>query len=34
MASVWVKIVSSWLCVGIYMWTIIAPMMFPDRDFS
>jgi hypothetical protein len=33
MASVWVKIVSSWLCVGIYAWTMLAPALFPDRDF-
>ncbi|CAK5111600.1 unnamed protein product [Meloidogyne enterolobii] len=34
MASVWVRIVSSWLCVGIYIWTLIAPALFPDRDFN
>jgi hypothetical protein len=33
MASVWVKIVSSWLCIGIYAWTMLAPALFPDRDF-
>jgi hypothetical protein len=33
MASVWVKIVSSWLCIGIYTWTMAAPALFPDRDF-
>jgi len=34
MASVWVKIVSSWLAVIIYGWTMLAPVIFPDRDFS
>lgn len=33
MASMWVKIVSSWLCVTIYGWTLVAPVIFPDRDF-
>uniref|UniRef100_A0A915BSM8 Serine incorporator 3 n=1 Tax=Parascaris univalens TaxID=6257 RepID=A0A915BSM8_PARUN len=34
MAAVWVKIVSSWLCLIIYSWTLAAPAIFPDRDFS
>ncbi|CAF0857052.1 unnamed protein product [Adineta steineri] len=34
LASLWVKIVSSWLCVVLYIWTCIAPAVFPDRDFS
>jgi len=34
MAAVWVKIVSSWMCLGLYTWTIIAPCVLPDRDFS
>ncbi|CAD6452801.1 eb340141-051e-4b5a-be25-d4d1f62cb30e [Sclerotinia trifoliorum] len=30
----WVKIVSSWVCYGIYTWTLIAPVVLPDRfDF-
>ncbi|XP_063373577.1 probable serine incorporator isoform X3 [Cydia amplana] len=33
-ASMWIKISSSWLCVGIYIWTMAAPAIFPDRDFS
>ena len=32
--SVWVKIVSSWLCFALYLWTILAPICFPNRDFS
>jgi hypothetical protein len=32
--SVWLKIVSSWLCYVIYTWAMVAPPMFPDRDFS
>ncbi|KAJ2946340.1 hypothetical protein O0L34_g12377 [Tuta absoluta] len=33
-ASMWVKMVSSWMCVGLYVWTLVAPAVFPDRDFS
>ncbi|CAI5452612.1 unnamed protein product [Caenorhabditis angaria] len=33
MASVWVKMVSSWVCVALYSWTLVAPIVFPDRDF-
>ncbi|CAG4963029.1 unnamed protein product [Parnassius apollo] len=33
-ASMWIKITSSWLCIGLYVWTLVAPAMFPDRDFS
>ncbi|TKR89457.1 hypothetical protein L596_013557 [Steinernema carpocapsae] len=33
MASVWVKIVSSWLCIALYGWTLVAPALFPDREF-
>ncbi|KAI9736067.1 MAG: hypothetical protein M1818_006243 [Claussenomyces sp. TS43310] len=30
----WVKIVSAWVCYGIYSWTLLAPIVFPDRfDF-
>jgi len=34
LAAVWVKAISSWLCFGIYMWTLVAPVVLPDRDFS
>ena len=33
-APVWIKIVSSWLCVGLYIWTLIAPAVLTDRDFN
>ncbi len=34
MSAVWVKIISAWLCFAIYMWTLAAPVLLPDRDFS
>lgn len=27
----WVKIVSSWVCYGIFGWTLMAPVILPDR---
>jgi hypothetical protein len=29
--STWVKIISSWVCFGLYSWTLVAPVLFPDR---
>jgi len=33
MASVWVKMASSWLVLALYLWTVVAPVFFPDRKF-
>ncbi|KAL1923159.1 uncharacterized protein VTP21DRAFT_9535 [Calcarisporiella thermophila] len=30
-AAMWVKVVSSWICVGLYGWTLVAPLVMPDR---
>ncbi|KAJ5923688.1 hypothetical protein N7454_008933 [Penicillium verhagenii] len=27
----WVKIISSWVCYAIYLWTLVAPLVLPDR---
>ncbi|KAL2142686.1 hypothetical protein VTI28DRAFT_841 [Corynascus sepedonium] len=27
----WVKIVSSWVCYAMYIWTLVAPVIMPDR---
>jgi hypothetical protein len=32
--SFWIKIVSQWGCFAIYTFSLVAPMLFPDRDFS
>jgi hypothetical protein len=30
----WVREVMSWVVTIIYFWTLIAPKVFPDRDFA
>eukprot|EP00753_Platysulcus_tardus_P008474 PLAT16042.2.p1 GENE.PLAT16042.2~~PLAT16042.2.p1 ORF type:complete len:440 (+),score=159.38 PLAT16042.2:26-1321(+) len=32
--SVWVKILSQWVTLGLYTWTLIAPQCLSGRDFS
>lgn len=32
--AMWVKITTSWICYLLYGWTLVAPAMFPDRDFG
>ncbi|KAJ3332364.1 hypothetical protein HDU76_000465 [Blyttiomyces sp. JEL0837] len=32
-AAVWVKIVSSWIVLLLYGWTLIAPLVLPDREW-
>jgi len=26
--------ISQWFAIGLYIWTLVAPRLFPDRDFS
>uniref|UniRef100_V5G546 Putative serine incorporator n=1 Tax=Anoplophora glabripennis TaxID=217634 RepID=V5G546_ANOGL len=33
-ASMWVKAISSWLCLALYSWTLIAPVVLNDREFN
>lgn len=30
-AASWVKIVSAWVCYALYTWTLVAPVVLPDR---
>jgi len=30
----WFKVVSSWICALLYTWTLLAPFVLPERDFS
>mmetsp|Transcript_11588 Transcript_11588/g.13328 ORF Transcript_11588/g.13328 Transcript_11588/m.13328 type:complete len:452 (-) Transcript_11588:209-1564(-) len=32
--STWVKLISQILTVLLYVWTLVAPKVFPDRDYS
>lgn len=33
-ASMWVIIASQWLGLLLYLWTLVAPRLCTDRDFS
>jgi len=33
MAAVWVKVISSWITLLLFLWTMIAPVVLPDRKF-
>jgi hypothetical protein len=30
----WVKIISAWICYLLYLWTLIAPVLMPERFMS
>jgi hypothetical protein len=32
--SMWIVIASQWLMYLLYTWTLVAPKLFSDRDFS
>jgi len=34
MTSVWTKFVTAWICLLLYAWTLVAPILLPDREFS
>lgn len=31
--SVWVRICTEWVTAALYVWTLLAPLLFPDREF-
>lgn len=31
--SVWVRIVTGWATAALYIWSLAAPILFPDREF-
>jgi len=33
-ASFWIKIVSGWITILLYSWTLIAPVLLPDREWN
>lgn len=32
--SMWMLIASQWIALLLYLWTLLAPTLFPNRDFS
>ncbi len=32
--SMWMLIVSQWIALLLYLWTLVAPSLLPDRDFD
>jgi serine incorporator 1/3 len=32
--NMWIIIASQWVALLLYAWTLVAPRLFPDRDFS
>jgi hypothetical protein len=32
--AVWVKLSTSWLAALLYIWTLIAPIVLPGRDWN
>ena len=30
----WVRVCISWLTTLVYVWTLLAPKVFPERDFT
>jgi len=34
LASAWIQMATNWLCSILYLWTLIAPRLFPDREFG
>jgi hypothetical protein len=30
--AMWMRIVSSWMCMLLYMWSLLAPVLLPDRQ--
>ncbi|CAK9870725.1 unnamed protein product [Sphagnum jensenii] len=32
--SVWVRMCTQWITAALYVWSLVAPNIFPDRDFS
>jgi len=29
--SMWMRVISSWLCIVLYIWSLVAPVLLPDR---
>ena len=29
--AMWMRVVSSWACIILYTWSLVAPVLMPDR---
>ena len=29
--AMWMRVVSSWVCMALYIWSLMAPVLMPDR---
>jgi serine incorporator 1/3 len=29
--AMWMRVVSSWVCMVLYIWSLVAPVLMPDR---
>lgn len=29
--AMWIRVISSWICMLLYMWSLLAPALLPDR---
>ena len=32
--AMWMRVVSSWVCMLLYIWSLLAPVIMPDRYVS
>lgn len=32
--ALWLQAAGQWIALILYSWTLVAPRLFPDRDFS
>lgn len=32
-AAMWIQAAGEWIAIGFYIWSLIAPGLFPDREF-
>lgn len=34
LSDLWAKLIASWMVIILYLWMLLAPVAFPDREFS
>lgn len=34
LAAMWIQAAGQWIAISLYIWTLIAPKLFPDREFK